>query len=88
MISCAFVFMTWLAKFEHGNCCWKTGTFGWFMQDRDSPFGGWYEFDKNTAINFGDGRVYEKGDTNFFSVDKGPHEKSQQKKKLILVAVA
>ena len=76
MTSCTLVFMLWLSKFEHANCCWYLGRFGWFMHESDSPITGWYSFDKTPEGRFKDafhdGIEYKKDMTNHFDITKKP----------------
>ena len=64
MISCVTVFMMFMTKYEHANCCWNAGKFGWFMTDKESPLNGWFTFDRDFKMP--DGNVYKKDTTIHF----------------------
>lgn len=74
MLLCATLWMLWLEKFEHPNCCWGTGSYGWFMPDKETPLNGWYSFNKDSEIvvgyRLGDGVYYTRGTTSWFDINK------------------
>jgi hypothetical protein len=72
MASCALLFMLWLGKFENANDAWRLGHFGWFMTCSEGCgyLNGWFTFDKDTNIDFGDRINYKEDMTNYFTVDK------------------
>ncbi len=45
MLTCVAVFMSFLIEFQHGNCCWDAGRFGWFFNTKSNPMGAWFDIE-------------------------------------------
>ncbi len=78
MITCVALYMAFMSKFEHANCCWHTGNYGWFLYSKDTPLNAWFTADKTFNIPYEIPiRIYHVDDTIFFSVDKIKRHKAE-----------
>lgn len=74
MISCVALFMSFMIEFQHANCCWDSGRFGWFDNSKQDPMGTWFTVDDNRFIKY-----YAKGETVFADVSSAKNKRKDAK---------